>query len=148
MAMQFMIIETELRTIRNVDAESLDDVIAMAGLKRGAIDFGALTPYMSIIVGEYAMFVPAERQSYVAIGDHLYAGNAVVFGVDHGGATTDIEITAHAFGSACRFMRGEQQVENAIKANAVERPQISVDGNVIWQWPQPAPFPITEGQEQ
>ena len=131
---QFEIIKPATRETEVVQCEELRDALVLAGLNHGAVDHGMVTRGMGIVVYEFSLFVPSAEQSYFSIGGRLYAGNAVLYGVDEMGDTVDLRMLAIPY-----WLQTEADVEKAIRGGLCPRPTMSVNGDTIWQWPQPAP---------
>ncbi len=138
--MKYVIIDPKARTIETVNTgDKVDDlkaVIRRAGLDPSAVDHGSMGRRIGYVVFEYGMFTPAAEQNYFAIGAKLIAGPCVLYGVGAMGETVDLmksQITD------VRFYLGANDVEAAIEREEIYRPQMSTDGNIIWQWPQPRP---------
>jgi hypothetical protein len=117
---------------------SVNDAEREAGLRPGRVDHGGVRRgvlRMAVIVDEFSMFAPPEDTFYAAIGKQLIAGNAVLYAFDELGATRDLsDPPAVAF-----YGRGRERVERAIAAGAVMRPEVRVNGRLLWRWPDPAP---------
>jgi hypothetical protein len=140
--MKFLVIEPQSSIVRTIAAADFQEALLSAGLEAGEIDFGQLSPHLHMAVYQYGLFEPPAGRHYFTIASHLYAGNAVVYGVDGKGVTVDVAISAAAFGTACHFMHSERDVERAFREYGILRPQIRVNGELIWQWPQAAPEPF------
>ena len=130
----FAIIEPARQSTVMVDCE-FDE--AKQHAKLGNVDHGVVLKLETLTIGiavyEFSLYVPPEKQSYFAINGKLYAGNAIVYAEDESGPIDLPDIPKVA------FMPGVSAVERSIALGLVERPQLLVDGLVIWQWPQPCP---------
>jgi hypothetical protein len=71
---------------------------------------------------------------YFSIYGQLFAGNAVLYAFNKSGETIDIRQLP-----AIMFYRDVAEVERAIDAGAVKRPQMSYGETVYWRWPDPPP---------
>jgi len=112
----------------------LDDALQSVGLNSRQIDFGCLkrpdmTPGISIVVYEFGLKEPPQDQHFFAIGRSLFAGNAVLFAFDDVGSTIDLEQMPPVL-----FFRDHHEVERSIEEDIIDRPEISVNGRVLWQW--------------
>jgi hypothetical protein len=132
--MKFAIINPTVQAIIPLDCRNLAMAEIEAGLKHSEVDHGQINRQLGIVVYEYGLFVPHEKQRYFAIGARLYAGNAVVYAFDETGETVDFD----GDGLNPAWLSDGAAVERAISAGICNRPQMSVDG-VFWRWPQPAP---------
>lgn len=143
--MKFAIIEPADIRWAIVDAENLTDLYEPLGLSILKVDHGVVAPPddrhrrsvgVSIVVDEFSLFKRPTEQRYFAIGNRLYAGNAVLYGYDIAGETRDLPLMP-----APVFMT-LAGIEMAIASGQIERPSMSVNGEQIWTWPDPAPFEI------
>jgi hypothetical protein len=88
---------------------------------------------VAIIVDEFSLFKLPTEQRYFSIGHKLYAGNAILYGYDSAGETRDLP---HMLVPMFMTLLG---IEDAIASGQIERPSMSVNGEQIWQWPDPPP---------
>jgi len=145
----FILINAQQRTVERQDFESFEQALPAVGLQPGQIDFGALTPTLHLAVYEFGLFQPKKATSYFHIGRRLYAGNAVMFETDEDGVTVSSTsrildptkggaIIALEDGRATRlrFLTGDQ-AETAMQMGEIDRPQMSVNNVLLWQWPEP-----------
>jgi hypothetical protein len=130
--MQFQIIDSDKASVRSFKCASLDQAMVAAGLTPGQVDFGGVSENTSIVVFEFGMFLPKEKCRFFSINRSLYVGNAVLFGHDERGETIDLPSPPPVI-----FYRDYSSVEQAINWNQIDRPQISVNGTVLWRWPEP-----------
>jgi hypothetical protein len=130
--MKFCIINPTELTAKMVDVEDFHAALKVAGLKQGQIDFGALSRYLHIAVYEFGLYLPLDQQKYFSLGRNLYIGNAVFFGSDDHGETINLPRLPPVM-----FYRDADAVERAIQRDEIDRPIVSVNGAVLWQWPQP-----------
>jgi len=125
-----------------VEADELTDLYERLGLT-GDVDHTSLaSPHampsgvgISLVVREFSMFDPPEEQRFFAIGRTLCAGNAVLYGYDRHGESVDLEEMP-----VILFMT-LAGVEDAIARDQINRPYLAVNGEKLWEWPQPSPFP-------
>jgi len=129
-------IEPDAHLLRIVD-KSIFDAVVDAGLNDDGTDHSMVDKHTGIVFNQYDMYVPPEQQDYFAINGRLYAGNALIYGVDDRGNTVDIVETDRL---TPIFLHGREEVERAIQDGLIARPQLRVNGELIWKWPdQPAP---------
>jgi hypothetical protein len=117
--------------------ENMDAAIEAAGLRRGAVDHGSVrmgNVQLGIVVWEHGLFERPDKMHYWAIGRSMYAGNAVIYGVDRIGDTVDL---AAAHLPPIRFFRDHDAIEQAIQMGVIERPYTAVNGIELWRWPNP-----------
>lgn len=115
-----------------VQAPSLTSAMALIDLDK--VDHGVVSPGLGIVVYEYGLFVPPAEQHYFSIRAKLYAGNAVLYAFDKMGET--VSLARHAVPEIV-FMPSAASVERSIQLGLVERPQMAINGEVTWQWPEP-----------
>jgi hypothetical protein len=128
--MQFAIIDVNDKTVVPVECPDLVVAQTMVGLKK--VDHGVVAPGIGIVVDEFGLYVPPDKQSYFAIFGRLYAGHGVLYAFNKGGESVDLIAIPPVL-----FMPGAAAVERCIELGTVQRPQISVNGVVTWQWPDP-----------
>jgi hypothetical protein len=142
--MRFISIEPAETRVTTVEADNLFDLYQPLGLARTQVDHGQIVPPhtlpngagVAIVVQEFSLFVPTDKQRYFCIGRRLFAGNALLYGFDETGETIDL------IGEPEVVFMSSAGVEAAIGAGQIERPTMSVDGEQIWQWPEPSPFEL------
>jgi hypothetical protein len=140
--MKFATIEPAYTRWEIVDAEQPTDLYERLGLLK--VDHGVVAPPdyrhhpigIAIIVDEFSLFKMPTEQRYFAIGRRLYAGNAVLYGYDSAGETHDLP---HMPAPMFMTLLG---IEEAIASGQIDRPSMFVNGEQVWQWPDPPPFEI------
>jgi hypothetical protein len=130
--MKYVLINPVLRTATSGDYASLQDAEVAAGLDPGKVDHGMISRSIGYVVYEFGLFVPPAEQHYFAIGQTLIAGSAVLYGCDQFGESVDLMRSAIP---DIRWFLGANDVEAAIEAREIARPQTAVNGSVMWQWP-------------
>jgi len=144
--MRYGLIDPRTRQYDVVVADELP--LSLVGLTNSETDHGAVAPRLMIVVYEYSLFVPPEKQSYFAIGRQLFGGVAVLYRVDKDGETIDF---TWPIAPKVRWFADRAAVEREIEARLLDRPVMSISsGNevrVFWQWPDPRPDigPIIKG---
>jgi hypothetical protein len=139
--MRFLLIEPQAERCTTIERPDFAAALASAGLKAGEIDFGQATKHHGFVVYEHGLFQPPDGMHYAILCGRLVAGNVLVFGVGDEGVTVDVE-PLPPFGSfpAVQFLHGSHEVELAIMLGYCARPAMTVNNEVIWQWPGPSPF--------
>lgn len=89
---------------------------------------------VGIVLAGSSLFAPTHEQNYFAMSGRLYAGDAVLYGFDHNGATIDIGSLPTPM-----WFQSAAEADAAIKAGDVRRPRLCVRGRPIWEWPGPRP---------
>jgi hypothetical protein len=130
--MKFVIVDPWKHEVRRVNARDANEAEVMAGLQPGQVDFGEAAPNVGIIVFEFGLLEPPAEQRYFTVGSWggLYAGAAVLYAFDDDGETVDLDEPPPV-----RFLDTREEVEAAIAAGTVRRPYTSVNGVVLWEWP-------------
>ena len=102
------------------------------------VDHGTVIPGLGIVVYEYSLF--DEQAAWFGAGGQLFAGKAVVYGYDGQGEGVDVKQSPAQFTHNkeihLRFYHSAAEVEAAIMLAEIQRPQMRVNGAVLWQWPQ------------
>jgi hypothetical protein len=132
--MHFAIIDPIKQETLVVDCVSQRDAYKMAGLSPTQIDHGMIVPGLGIVVYEFGLYTPPSKQSYFAINGRLYAGVAVLYAMNKEGETVSLQALPPVV-----FMPNAAAVERSIELGLVDRPKTTVNGQVIWEWPQPQP---------
>ena len=132
--MKFVAINPKAKTVETIDAPEVPDALLMIGLTPGEVDHGMLAPRLGYVVHQYSLFVPPAEQSYFSVAGRLIAGPCLMYGVGEAGETVPLMKSMLPF---VRFYLGVNDVEAAIERKEVLRPQMSVNNDVIWAWPQP-----------
>lgn len=130
--MQYVLVNPILRATLGRSYASLQDAEVAAGLDPGKVDHGMLTRSIGYVVYEYGLFVPPADQHYFAIGKTLIAGSAVLYGVNAWGETVNLYRSTIP---DIRWFLGANDVEAAIDAGEIVRPETAVNGVVTWRWP-------------
>ena len=137
--MRYITIDPAKHVVKVIDTDDYMFALETAGLEGVNVDHGTIEHGIAIVVHGFSLFEPPERQHYFAIGDRLYAGRALLYAYDESGETVNLlrvpDVT---------FFTNAKAVENAIEAATVQRPQMKLNDEVIWSWPQPRP----EGSEK
>jgi hypothetical protein len=131
--MKYVLIDAKAGTVQLVKCQGLDEAKILADLEPNQVDHGVIFPGVGIVVAEFGLFEPKEKQVYFALEGRLYAGNAVLYGYETGsGVDKDMTHMPPAL-----FFKDYEAVETAIKEGFVSRPEIAINGEVIWRWPEP-----------
>ena len=136
--MKFGIVNAFTRSITIDDHKDIETAMTVAGLDK--VDHAVLAPAaplgLAIMVHEFGLFTPVDEQAYFSIGGRLFAGNAVLYGFDKMGETVNIPGTPRVV-----FLPNIKAVERNIDLGLVQRPKISINGVVMWRWPDPREVP-------
>lgn len=135
--MKFIVVHPEHQIVRRVEERQLRDAVRGAGLDPAKTDHGMASRKAGYVVDEFGLFKPAAKQHYFSIEGRLIAGAAVFYGIDEAGET--IDMLPDMLPSVTFYLRGASDVEVAIALGRVIRPAITVNGDQVWEWPQPAP---------
>lgn len=121
---KFGIVDAEAREVRREEHKDLVAAMASVGLERGKIDHGALGGGVSIVVYEFGLKEPTEH--HFSLGRQLFAGSAVVYQCDEMGDTVDFVRHLPAV-----FYLDRDKVERCIDLGLLDRPQMSINGEVF-----------------
>jgi hypothetical protein len=139
--MRFGIVNPFVQNVTLEEFATIELAMARAGLVN--VDHGVVFPVsrdnplglligLAIMVYEFSLFAPPDRQAYFAIDSHLYAGHAVLYAFDKDGNEVDLPGTPRVV-----FMPSAAAVERNIQLGFVQRPFMAVNGVKTWEWPQP-----------
>jgi hypothetical protein len=133
--LSFIAIDPRNATVEVVEAEELTQVYERVGLERAKVDHSSIArlpndELICIVVDDLGMYKPASEAKYWSIGAQLLEGGAVIYAADALGETVSIKHKPPV-----TFYRDAGEVERAIASGEVMRPQMLVNGEVVWSWP-------------
>lgn len=136
----YVIINPDDRTIELHNVSDYNDAIALANLSQGELDFGSIGFHHDltfiIVVYEFGLMNP-KQSTYFRLGPQLFNGNAVIYAANIEGATVDFPSSIAEYWKDCskfEWFANANEVEAAIAAGRVRRPQSSINGQVYWTW--------------
>jgi hypothetical protein len=132
--MKYAVADVTKRTCELIDCADFAAALAAAGLPRGETDHGLIGIGIGLFVHEHGLYVRPFQQRYFSIGGHLYAGNALLYAFDEAGETIDLTAVP-----LIRWLPTEVAVWEAIDNGEIALPELRVDGELIWRWPQAKP---------
>src|SRR5262245_55681990 len=118
--MLFTFINPAKQRVHIEDLPDIDRALELAGLDGLPTDHGVISSGLAIIVYEYSLFVPVEKQHYFGINRRLYGGKALVYAFDERGETISL---IHPI-PPVTFMPSQRAVERNIALGLIVRPQI------------------------
>lgn len=140
-----ILINPELRMVRNANAPSDINKFARDYIKCDSIDHGTVQVLASgsrlcIIVYEYGL-VGGEQasKSFFSLNRQLYNGKAVLYMADYRGETISVikTLAPHWDSGDCPDLTWADDAETAEKLitdNLCQRPQTLFNGKVVWEW--------------
>jgi hypothetical protein len=131
--MRFIIVDPAKKTVTPANLDSLKDAQAVVGLEN--VDHGQLRRDLCYVVYEYGFYIPPQDQHYFSIGQVLFAGGVVFYGINEMGETVDVKSDT----LSVVFYKNAGDVEAAILAQKIIRPVLAVNDVELWRWPQKAP---------
>jgi hypothetical protein len=133
--MKFGIVDPRAARVEIVESPDLWDAAQTVGVISGQTDHGLIVRDASGGIGmfcyEFGLFIPPDEQRYFSVGRLLVAGAAVFYCFDAEGENVDLDEMPPII-----FYRDAHQVERAIRADDIDRPQIAVNDVVYWRWPE------------
>jgi hypothetical protein len=133
--MKYALINAKEASLVIEDFKTITAAYRAIGLEPGKTDHGPIGREFGIVIYEFGLFEPPDKQFYFSIGTRLYGGNALVYKVDEGGETIDMTRPPWPI---YYYRSGRDAIEQAIALGHIDRPEMSVNGEVFWQWPEPA----------
>ena len=136
--MKFVVIDPQLCKVAVEEANQLSDLYHSVGLPADQVEFSCVHSNeksgetISIVVYEFGLFKPKEMGKYFSLGGQLLEGGAILFAADYKGETISF-----VYKPPVVFYRSYVEVEQAIERGEVVRPEMAVNGEVIWKWPDP-----------
>jgi hypothetical protein len=136
--MRFFIIDPADFSIREVHCEKLEEVLKQAGLEIMRTEFQTVYTEerwgLQIAYYETGLLEPPNGQHrFFSIGPQLFAGSVVAFAFSRPEGDT-MSIPKEIDLPAVMFYRSHLEVEAAIQRDEIERPQILINGSVVWEW--------------
>lgn len=134
--MKAILIDPYNESVSYVNVDGVDSIRKAARID-GGLDYGNLGGSLTIWVYEFGLvrYVPGMR--YFALHDRqLRAGRAVITAYDGWGETIDVPDTlppGHWLG--VRYLGDREAAILAVESGEVDRPQVKVNGVVVWSWP-------------
>lgn len=142
--MKFIVLNPKLKTVTEIEARNLAMAKVAADLHK--VDHGSITRHLHFVVDEFGLFVEPAKQSYISLAGRLLAGNVVLYACDDGGSTIGMDHLTKSDSWSNLWNRinpiwlsTQDEVEASISVGSTFRPEISVNGEIIWSWPQPRP---------
>lgn len=126
------LVDPKAKTVKVEGFYSDDAALRALGINPLATDSARCGRRRGIIVAEYGMFVPPSEQHFFSIGPSLYAGNAVLYDFNERGMTVSYKAPV-----SITWYENAQEVELSIGLGRIIRPQMAVNGEVLWTWPEP-----------
>lgn len=145
--MRYGRIDARAHKLDLIEADLIDTAKRLCGLEPLKTDDGVVWKEpgiggVAIIVAEFGLFMPPLNQHYFAFDDRLYAGNALLYGFDDVGETIDFDapvLGTHQERATLRWFESGYDVSKAITRGELIKPQLVLNGSVVWEWPQPRP---------
>jgi hypothetical protein len=133
--MKYGIVDPHAARVEIVEAPDLWDAAKTVGVISGRTDHGLIvrdaSGGMGMFCYEFGLFVPSDKQRYFSVGSLLVAGAAVFYCFDQEGENVDLHEMPPII-----FYRDAHQVERAIRAGDINRPEIAANNVVSWRWPE------------
>jgi hypothetical protein len=128
--MKYVLIDPSTTRVEMVDLPAQCEAYAQVGLDVTNVDHTTVHRGVAIVVNGTGLLEPSTNQRYFQLGRQLYAGGAVLYGYDPpSGETIDMPWVPEVL-----FFKNAQEVERAIAAGQVDRPQTLFNGQLIWEW--------------
>jgi hypothetical protein len=134
---KFVLIDPRDCTVEMVEAEHLDELYERVGLRPNEVDFGCIYRSqtegwtLNVIVDEFGLYVPLNQARYFSLGGQLLEGGAIIFKAERDGETSSMAAVPPVM-----FYRSHVEVEAAIAKGEIARPEMRINGQLVWQWPQ------------
>jgi hypothetical protein len=141
-----VLINPEIRMVRNEEvADSNFNKFARTYIGSTDLDHGIVAPLRNgsklciFVCGHGLIGGPDARKEYFVLNRQLYNGRAVLYAADIHGNTTSIfrELAPHLDSGECAdlaWAANADEAEKFITDNLCERPENTMNGEVIWRW--------------
>jgi hypothetical protein len=137
--MKFGLVNAVRRQFLVAVCDDLNAAKKLVGLDPLGVDHGVVMRNedggIALVVAEFGLFEPVDKQHFFSIGTHLYAGSAVLYAFDASGETIDFP----SIRLPIRFFLNHREVDAAIADGEIVRPQMAMNDVVFWRWPEPQP---------
>lgn len=134
--MKFGCIYTARKIFEVKDFDTLHEAQKDVGLLPHEVDHGILSDTLGIVVGEFSLF--DERKHFFALGRKLLAGSAVIYQFDDEGRTVDFTLDEFVT-KKLKWYEDQHGAEIGILGFDIDRPTMSINGEIYWQWPGDKP---------
>lgn len=130
---QFILIDPENKNIRLAEAPSWRDAALTIDLPSDECDHQSLGREYGMFVYEWGLVKPRKTGLYWRLDKLLLNGPAVIYR-EIEGKPADCPSALAAVYDYVEFLGSEADVEAAIVAGRVNRPQTKINGKVVWEW--------------
>jgi hypothetical protein len=141
---KYIVIDVTKQVITLQQFKELSDALKYAGLAQGEVDWSGMGHtadgrHVTLMAYEFGLRpdMAGDRlpSKYCRIGNQMYAGNLVLFAADKEGDNADMTDVDLAFlKRQIEWLPDAAACEMAIEDGRVQRPQMSVNGEVMWEW--------------
>lgn len=141
--MKSIIINPDEKTIEMVETGSFEEALKRAGLKSGEVDWSGMGHtkdgrHITLMAYEFGLrpeWGPGQEFTYCRIGRQMYAGNLLLFAADHEGENADMkDDELELLRKYMEWLPTKEACEAAITAGRLDRPVMSINGKIVWQW--------------
>lgn len=132
--MRFVLIDPKEKQISYIEAPDVRSA-AIDHADLGGVDHGSLGARIFIVVDEFGLLKPPAEQAFFSLGGQLYANKAIVYATDEAGETVDFPLDKlPRLREVAAFWESVADIEAAIADGLLQRPQTSINGEVVWEW--------------
>lgn len=140
---KYAIVDVTEKTVELVEMKTLEMALNRAGLKTGEVDWSGMghtrdKRHITLMAYEFGLrpdYNGGREFKYCRIGNQMYAGNLVIFASDEEGENADMtQQEVNFLMKHMEWLEDKAACEKAIEAGRIERPHMSVNGEVMWQW--------------
>lgn len=135
--MRFIVIDPARCEVKMIEKKNLDDALRATGLRLSKVDFATLFVGddgwgLEIVVYETGLRESPSKHRFFSLGECLFAGSAIIFAFNAKGDTVTLPDIIR--NPPVTFYRSYREVEAAIQRGELQRPQITANGKVVWEW--------------
>lgn len=135
--MRFIVIDPARCEVKVIEKKDLNGALRATGLRLSRVDFATLFVGddgwgLQIVVYEKGLRESPSKHRFFSLGESLFAGSAIIFAFNNKGDTVTLPDIMR--NPPVTFYRSYREAEAAIRRGELQRPQITANGKVVWEW--------------
>lgn len=143
MTNKYITIDVTEKSVKLGEFKTLQMALESVGLTTGEVDWSGMghtadKRHITLMAYEFGLrpdWNGGRQFKYCRIGRQMYAGNLVIFAADEMGENADMrEGERVLLEKHIEWLDDEDDCEVAIAEDRMDRPQMSVNGEIMWEW--------------